>query len=127
MPSPCGRRPPPWRQPHGGRGIGSSPPARKRHRAGRQEESTRLSAGVPLLVHLASMFTGAPRVVRHEQAGAGHDTGDGRTALAHHPHAPILVKECAPGVRALPTEKRTWRWVRLRTPHCCSYGSCSVG
>ncbi|WP_314219819.1 hypothetical protein [Streptomyces zaehneri] len=51
------------------------------------------------------MFTGAPRVVRHEQAGAGHHTGVGRTALAHHPHVLALVEECAPGVRALPTEK----------------------
>ncbi|MFE6821257.1 hypothetical protein [Streptomyces sp. NPDC057690] len=55
------------------------------------------------------MFTGAPRVVRHEQAGAGHDTGAGRTALVHRPHVLALVEERAPGVRALPTEKRTWR------------------
>lgn len=55
------------------------------------------------------MFTGAPRVVRHEQAGAGHNTGVGRTALAHRPHVLALVEECAPGVRALPTEKGTWR------------------
>lgn len=54
------------------------------------------------------MFTAAPRVVGHEQAGAGHNTSVGRTALACHLHVPAFVEECAPGVQALPTEKRTW-------------------
>ncbi|MFE7927431.1 hypothetical protein ACFU6S_01610 [Streptomyces sp. NPDC057456] len=55
------------------------------------------------------MFTGAPRVVRHEQAGAGHDTCVGRTALAHRPQELAFVEECAPGARAPPTEKGTSR------------------
>ncbi|MET7656932.1 MULTISPECIES: hypothetical protein [unclassified Streptomyces] len=64
--------------------------------------------GAESLADLASMFTGAPRVVRHEQADAGHHTGVGRTALAHPRHVLAFVEERAPGVRALPTEKGTW-------------------
>ncbi|MFJ8105755.1 alpha/beta hydrolase [Streptomyces sp. NPDC096132] len=109
---------------HGGRGIGASSPAYEGHRDGWQEEFARLAARVPVPVHLtlaehervwlngpdgladlASMFTGAPRVVRQEQAGAGHNTSVGRTALAYHLSVLSFVEECALGVQALPTEK----------------------
>ncbi|MER6957129.1 MULTISPECIES: alpha/beta fold hydrolase [unclassified Streptomyces] len=112
---------------HGGRSIGSASPAYEAHREGWQEEFAGLSARVPVPVHLtlaeheqvwlngpeglsdlAAMFTGAPRVVRHEQAGAGHNTSVGRTALAYHLHVLAFVEECALGVQALPTEKGTW-------------------
>ncbi|MEH0573869.1 MULTISPECIES: hypothetical protein [Streptomyces] len=97
------------------------------HREGRQEEFTQLAAKVQAPVHLtlaeyeqvwangpegladlASMFTGAPRVVGHEQAGAGHNTSVGRTAAAYHLNVLAFVEECALGVQALPTEKGTW-------------------
>jgi hypothetical protein len=111
---------------HGGRRIGAASPAYEGHREGWQEEMARLAARVAVPVHitlaeyeqvwangpdgladLASMFTGAPRVVLHEQAGAGHNTSVGRTALAYHLHVLAFVEECALGVRALPTE--AWR------------------
>ncbi|MER5787462.1 alpha/beta fold hydrolase [Streptomyces sp. NPDC001980] len=110
---------------HGGRHIGSASPAYEGLRENWQEEFARLSAQVPVPVHitlaeheqvwangpegladLASMFTGSPRVVLHEQAGAGHNTSVGRTALAYHLHVLAFVEECALGVQALPTERR---------------------
>jgi pimeloyl-ACP methyl ester carboxylesterase len=109
---------------HGGRRIGVASPAYEGHREGWQEDFARLSARVAVPVHitlaeyeqvwvngpggladLASMFTGSPRVVLHEQAGAGHNTSVGRTALAYHLHVLAFVEECALGVRALPTER----------------------
>ncbi|MEU1511446.1 alpha/beta fold hydrolase [Streptomyces sp. NPDC005811] len=106
---------------HGGRGIGAASPAYEGHRANWQAEFEELAARVPVPVHLtvaeheqvwlsgpegladlASLFPGAPRVVRHEQAGAGHNTSVGRTALAYHLHVLAFVEECALGVRALP-------------------------
>ncbi|MGC9542133.1 alpha/beta hydrolase [Streptomyces sp. UG1] len=109
---------------HGGRRIGATSPAYEGHREGWQEEFTRLAARVPVPVHLtlaeyeqvwangpealadlASLFTGSPRVVLHEQAGAGHNTSVGRTALAYHLHVLAFVEECALGVPALPTER----------------------
>ncbi|WP_327319491.1 alpha/beta hydrolase [Streptomyces sp. NBC_01235] len=112
---------------HGGRRIGAASPAYEGHREGWQEEFAQLAARVPVPVHLtlaeyeqvwangpegladlASMFTGAPRVVRHEQAGAGHNTSVGRTAVAYHLNVLAFVEECALGVQALPTEKGTW-------------------
>ncbi|KAK1184965.1 alpha/beta fold hydrolase [Streptomyces sp. NBS 14/10] len=109
---------------HGGRRIGAASPAYEGRREGWQEEFARLAARVAVPVHLtlaeheqvwangpegladlASMFTGSPRVVPHEQAGAGHNTSVGRTALAYHLHVLAFVEECALGVRALPTER----------------------
>ncbi len=109
---------------HGGRRIGAASPAYEGHREGWQEEFARLAARVPVPVHLtlaeyeqvwangpqaladlASMFTGSPRVVLLEQAGAGHNTSVGRTALAYHLHVLAFVEECALGVRALPAER----------------------
>ncbi|MFI6377149.1 alpha/beta hydrolase [Streptomyces sp. NPDC050546] len=109
---------------HGGQRIGSASPAYEGHREGWQQDLARLAAGVAVPVHitlaeheqvwvngpegladLASMFTGAPRVVLHEQAGAGHNTSVGRTALAYHLRVLAFVEECALGVRALPTER----------------------
>ncbi|MET9830817.1 alpha/beta fold hydrolase [Streptomyces sp. NPDC006385] len=109
---------------HGGRRIGAASPAYEGSREGWQEEFARLAARVPVPVHItlgeyeqvwangpdgladvASMFTGSPRVVLHEQAGGGHNTSVGRTALAYHLHVLAFVEECALGVRALPTEK----------------------
>lgn len=120
-----------WDPPHayppdvyGGRTIGSASPAYEGRRESWREEFARLAAGVPVPVHitlaeyeqvwrngpegladLASMFDSAPRVVVHEQAGAGHNTSVGRTALAYHLHVLAFVEECALGVRALPTER----------------------
>ncbi|MEV0580219.1 alpha/beta fold hydrolase [Streptomyces sp. NPDC050392] len=112
---------------HGGRRIGSASPAYEGHREGWQEEFLLLSGRVPVPVHitlaeheqvwangpegladLASMFTSAPRVVLHEQAGAGHNTSIGRTGMAYHLHVLAFVEECALGVQALPAE-RAWR------------------
>jgi hypothetical protein len=45
------------------------------------------------------MFSGAPRVVRHEQAGAGHHTSVGRTAAACHLNVLAFVEERSLGVR----------------------------
>ncbi|MFJ9564064.1 alpha/beta hydrolase [Streptomyces fuscichromogenes] len=121
-----------WDPPHayppdvyGGRHIGSPSPAYEGRRERWQEEFARLSARVPVPVHitlaeheqvwangpegladLASMFTGSPRVVVHEQAGAGHNTSVGRTALAYHLHVLAFVEECALAVQALPEERR---------------------
>ncbi|MEH0421289.1 alpha/beta hydrolase [Streptomyces sp. B21-083] len=109
---------------HGGRRIGASSPAYEGHREGWREELARLAARVEVPVHitlaeheqvwangpdgladLASLFTGSSRVVLHEQAGAGHNTSVGRTALAYHLHVLAFVEECALGVPALPTER----------------------
>ncbi|AVV45655.1 alpha/beta fold hydrolase [Streptomyces sp. ID05-04B] len=109
---------------HGGQRIGSPSPAYEGHRDGWQEDLARLSARIAVPVHitlaeheqvwvngpeglsdLASMFTGSPRVVLHEQAGAGHNTSVGRTALAYHLRVLAFVEECAIGVQALPTER----------------------
>ncbi|MDW8803428.1 alpha/beta fold hydrolase [Streptomyces scabiei] len=109
---------------HGGRRIGAASPAYEAHREGWQEEFARLASRVPVPVHLtlaeyeqvwvngpealadlASLFTASPRVVLHEQAGAGHNTSVGRTALAYHLHVLAFVEECALGVQALPTEQ----------------------
>ncbi|WNM31881.1 alpha/beta fold hydrolase [Streptomyces sp. Li-HN-5-11] len=120
-----------WDPPHayppdvyGGRGIGAPSPSYEGSRDGWQEEFARLAARVRVPVHitlaeyeqvwangpegladLASMFTGSPRVVPHEQAGAGHNTSVSRTALAYHLHVLAFVEECALGVRALPAEQ----------------------
>ncbi|WP_416969680.1 alpha/beta hydrolase [Streptomyces sp. 4F14] len=119
-----------WDPPHayppdvyGGRRIGSASPAYEGHREGWQAEFEGLAAKVAVPVHitlaeyeqvwmngpagladLAAMFTGSPRVVRHEQAGAGHNTSVGRTALAYHLRVLAFVEECALGVGALPGE-----------------------
>ncbi|MDQ0681990.1 alpha-beta hydrolase superfamily lysophospholipase [Streptomyces achromogenes] len=109
---------------HGGQRIGAASPAYEGHREGWQEDLMRLAARVAVPVHitlaeheqvwingpeglsdLASLFTGSPRVVLHEQAGAGHNTSVGRTALAYHLHVLAFVEECALGVPALPTER----------------------
>lgn len=108
---------------HGGRGIGSSSPAYEARRADWPSEFARIAAAVRVPVHLtlaeheqvwangpagladlASMFTAAPRVVRHEQAGAGHNTSLSRTALAYHLRVLAFVEECVLGVGALPGE-----------------------
>ncbi|MEU5755914.1 alpha/beta fold hydrolase [Streptomyces sp. NPDC047829] len=120
-----------WDPPHayppdvyGGRGIGANSPSYEGHRENWQEEFARLAGRVPVPVHLtlaeyeqvwangpegladlASMFTAAPRLVLHEQAGAGHNTSVGRTALAYHLHVLAFVEECALGVPALPSER----------------------
>ncbi|MFI1212990.1 alpha/beta hydrolase [Streptomyces sp. NPDC020802] len=119
-----------WDPPHayppdvyGGRRIGSASPAYEGYREGWQEEFTELAAHVRMPVHitlaeyeqvwangpagladLTSVFTGSRRVVPHEQAGAGHNTSVGRTALAYHLRVLAFVEECALGVRALPAE-----------------------
>ncbi|MEU9242678.1 alpha/beta fold hydrolase [Streptomyces sp. NPDC048385] len=107
----------------GGRRIGASSPAYEGDRQGWQEEFERLAARVLVPVHLtlaeheqvwangpqgladlADMFTATRRLVLHEQAGAGHNTSVGRTALAYHLHVLAFVEECALGVAALPAE-----------------------
>ncbi|GAA4810902.1 alpha/beta hydrolase [Streptomyces ziwulingensis] len=119
-----------WDPPHvyppdvyGGRAIGSSSPSYETRREVWQAEFTRLAARVAVPVHLtlaeheqvwrngpegladlASMFTASSRLVRHEQAGAGHNTSVSRTALAYHLHVLAFVEECVLGVRALPSE-----------------------
>lgn len=109
---------------HGGHRIGAASPAYEGHREGWQGDFVRLAARLAVPVHitlaeyeqvwvngpegltdLASMFTGSPRVVLHEQAGAGHNTSVGRTALAYHLRVLAFVEECALGVRALSTER----------------------
>jgi hypothetical protein len=60
--------------------------------------------GPEALADLGSLFTAAPRVVLNEQAGAGHNTSVGRTALAYHLRVLSFVEECVAGVRTLPTE-----------------------
>ncbi|MCQ9179700.1 lysophospholipase [Streptomyces sp. IBSBF 2953] len=108
---------------HGGQRIRAASPAYEGHREGWQEDLVRLAARVTVPVHitlaeyeqvwingpeglsdLASLFTGSPRVVLHEQAGAGHNTSVGRTALAYHLRVLAFVEECALGVPALPVE-----------------------
>ncbi|MET8976555.1 alpha/beta fold hydrolase [Streptomyces sp. NPDC004539] len=119
-----------WDPPHayppdvyGGRRISSASPAYEGHREGWEAEFAELAANVRVPVHitlaeyeqvwlngpegladLASVFTGSPRVVRHEQAGAGHNTSVGRTSLAYHLRVLAFVEECALGVGALPGE-----------------------
>jgi len=120
-----------WDPPHayppdvyGGRGIGAGSPSYEGRREGWQDEFERLAGRVTVPVHitlaeyeqvwmngpqgladLASMFTGTPRLVLHEQAGAGHNTSVSRTALAYHLHVLAFVEECALGVPALPSER----------------------
>ncbi|MGP2441529.1 alpha/beta hydrolase [Streptomyces sp. JW3] len=110
---------------HGGRGIGATSPSYEGRREQWQEEFARLAGRVPVPVHitlaeyeqvwlngpegladLASVFTRAPRLVLHEQAGAGHNTSVSRTALAYHLRVLAFVEECALGVPALPAERR---------------------
>ncbi|MET9971996.1 alpha/beta hydrolase, partial [Streptomyces sp. NPDC006356] len=109
---------------HGGRRIGADSPAYEGRRENWQENFARLAARVTVPVHLtlgeheqvwtngpegladlASMFTSAPRLVSHEQVGAGHNTSVGRTALAYHLRVLAFVEECVLGVRALPSER----------------------
>ncbi|MFF0224082.1 alpha/beta hydrolase [Streptomyces sp. NPDC004629] len=120
-----------WDPPHayppdvyGGHGIGATSPSYEGRRADWHDEFARLAARVPVPVHitlaeyeqvwtngpegladLASMFTGSPRLVLHEQAGAGHNTSVSRTALAYHLHVLAFVEECALGVPALSSER----------------------
>jgi pimeloyl-ACP methyl ester carboxylesterase len=120
-----------WDPPHaypddvyGGRGIGAGSPEYEGRREGWQEEFARLAGRVLVPVHitlaeyeqvwtngpegladLASLFTAAPRLVLHEQAGAGHNTSVSRTALAYHLHVLAFVEECVLGVPALPSER----------------------
>lgn len=121
-----------WDPPHayapemlGGRTIGAPAPAYEgRPRDGWQGRFARWSARVRVPVHLtlaefeqvwrngpgaladlAALFTASPRVVVAEQAGAGHNTSVGRTALAYHLRVLSFVEECVAGVQALPAER----------------------
>jgi hypothetical protein len=119
-----------WDPPHaydpdmlGGRRIGSPAPSYEAQREGWERDFLRCTSQVSVPVHitlaeyervwrngpealadLGSLFTAAPRVVLNEQAGAGHNTSVGRTALAYHLRVLSFVEECVAGVRTLPTE-----------------------
>lgn len=51
--------------------------------------------GPVALAEIGALFTAAPRVVVHEQAGAGHNTSLGHAAVAYHLSALSFVEECA--------------------------------
>lgn len=51
--------------------------------------------GPAALAEVGALFTAAPRVVLHEQAGAGHNLSLGHTATAYHLSALSFVEECA--------------------------------
>jgi pimeloyl-ACP methyl ester carboxylesterase len=51
-------------------------------------------AGPPALADVAAMFTAAPRVAVHEQAGGGHNVSLGLTATAYHLTVLSFVEEC---------------------------------
>lgn len=102
---------------HGGRHIGAPSPAYEGRRRSWQHDFARLAARIRAPVHitlaeheqvwrggpealadLARLFTTASRVVAEEQAGAGHNTSVGRTALAYHLKVLSFVEECVQGV-----------------------------
>ncbi|MFI1293259.1 alpha/beta hydrolase [Streptomyces sp. NPDC020792] len=108
----------------GGLAIGSRSPAYDRLQQQWREEIVDVAAEVRVPVHLslgehervwrngpealadlASLFTASPRVLVAEQAGAGHNTSVGHTALAYHLRVLSFVEACALGVRALPSEQ----------------------
>jgi hypothetical protein len=51
-------------------------------------------SGPSALAGVAAMFTAAPRVVVHEQAGGGHNLSIGLTAVAYHLKVLSFVEEC---------------------------------
>lgn len=51
--------------------------------------------GSAALAEIGALFTSAPRIALHEQAGAGHNLSLGHAATAYHLSALSFVEECA--------------------------------
>ncbi|WP_078491896.1 alpha/beta hydrolase [Streptomyces yerevanensis] len=106
---------------HGGRHIGAPSPAYEGRRREWREIFSSHAARVRVPVHitiaehervwatgpqaladLSRPFSAAPRVIAEEQAGAGHNTSVGRTALAYHLNVLSFVEECVQSIEGVP-------------------------